>query len=383
MSLLRLAVAMLSAATLAPLVAPATAHAQSSDDEARPWSLEPTGYLRLGYRHVMRDENVDFVGRNNGFDIANARIGMLGAHEEAGVSFKLTVDGAVDRDRGINTPEGDIDVALRDAWVRYTPGYVALQVGQFQAPFTAESMLSTSRLAFIDRAVGEQGVDAGTGFEMPGLDLSRQRGAMLSTDGVIEAGLLYLGAWAMVADGNGSNQQFNDNGRFAFYGRAQLGFLDIITVGFSGYLNDRTEGDRPNRFVEKDRAWALDLAVEWIDLHAYFEMIRQTTEFTTLGTPEREQRAMHAQVNYDIRLDRLTLTPGYRFATFDPYADAGDASGIDLGTFSVQHHTVSLKLARELDGVRLATHLEYTHAAEDSARELNNDIVQGLVSVAF
>lgn len=382
MTMFRFAAALLGAALLAPIAAPAPAAAQS-EDEARPWSFEPTGYLRLGYRHVMRDENVDFVGRNNGFDIANARIGLLGGHEDAGVSFKLTVDGAVDRDRGVNTPEGSIDVALRDAWIRYTPGYVAFQVGQFQAPFTAESMMSTGRLHFIDRAVGEQGIDVGTGFEMPGLDLSRQRGAMISTDGVIEAGLIYLGAWAMVADGNGSNELFNDNSRFAFYGRAQVGFLDIITLGFSGYLNDRTEGDRPNLFVEKDRTWALDLAVEWIDLHAYFEMIRQRTAFTTLGTPDREQRAWHAQVTYDIRLDKLTLTPGYRFASFDPFADANDASGLGLDNFSVQHHTASLALTRELDGVRLGTHLEYTRAVEDSGRELNNDIVQGLVSVAF
>ena len=391
MSTFRFTAAMLLAGSLLPAAAPSVAFAEqgveaelaTESDEAPAWTFTPTGYLRLGYRHVMRDENVDFIGRNNGFDIANARIGLLADHEDAGVQFKLTVDGAVDRDRGINTPEGSIDVALRDAFIRYTPGYVAFQVGQFQAPFTAESMLSTGALPFIDRAVGEAGVDAGTGFELRGLDLSRQRGAMISTDGVIEAGVIYLGAWAMVADGNGSNQQFNDNGRFAFYGRVQAGLFDILTLGFSGYLNDRTEGDRPVQFVEKDRTWALDLAVEWIDLHAYFELIRQRTIFDTVGTPDRDQRAWHAQLTYDIRLDKLTITPGYRFASFDPFANVDSDSTIDLDTFGIRHHTASVVVHRELDDVNLGVHLEYTHAAEESGRELNNDMLSGLVRVAF
>lgn len=369
---------------LVALSLPASAQETLGEQEPAPegWTFSPTGYLRVGYRHVTRDENVDFIGRNNGFNIANARLGLIGESHD-GFSFKITVDGAVDEDRGVNTPEGDIDVALRDAYVRWdVVRWVGVQVGQFSAPFTAESMMSTSRLTFVNRAVGEDGIDAGAGLELSGLDVSRQVGAMVSTPGVIDDGLIYWGLWAMVAAGNGTNAQFNDNNRVAFYARGQVGFLDILTLGVSGYLNDRTEGDRPNQFVEEDRVFALDLELLWLGLRAYGELISQNTTFPIEGRAERQQRAFHAQVSYTIETDAVHITPAYRFASFDPFADLNDDQELQ-GQGDLQYHTIGVAFDHPHERVRVGANLEYTRTVEAENQSLNNDAIQALVRVAF
>ena len=379
------ALARAAALTLLCVAFAAPAHAEiifGSEDVEEGWTFSPTGYLRVGYRHVTRDANVDFVGRNNGFHIANARLGLLGESHD-GFSFKLTVDGAVDSERGVNTPQGDIDVALRDAYLRWDfIRHIGVQVGQFDAPFTAESMRSTSRLTFIHRAVGQEGIDAGAGLELRGLDVSRQVGAMVSTPGVIDDGLIYWGLWAMVAAGNGANERFNDNNRFAFFARGQVGFLDVLTLGVSGYLNDRTEGDRPNTFVEEDRVFALDLELLWLGFRAYGELIRQQTRFATEGRAERDQRAFHAQTSYTIQTDAVHITPAYRFATFDPFADLESDEELQ-GQGALQYHTIGLALDHPHRDVRVGANLEYTRTVEAEGQALNNDAVQALVRVAF
>src|SRR4051812_257803 len=42
------------------------------------FTWEPFGYLRMQYRVVQNDPNVAFIGRDDGFELQNARIGVRG-----------------------------------------------------------------------------------------------------------------------------------------------------------------------------------------------------------------------------------------------------------------------------------------------------------------
>src|SRR5687767_8758887 len=50
------------------------------DDAEKPakFSWEPYGYLRMQYVFSQNDPNVQFVGRDDGFELQNARVGVRG-----------------------------------------------------------------------------------------------------------------------------------------------------------------------------------------------------------------------------------------------------------------------------------------------------------------
>src|SRR5690242_224754 len=60
------------------------------------------GYLRLQYIVVQDDPNVAFVGRDDGFELQNARLGVRGKLDER-VAFVVAFDGAVDERLQVNT----------------------------------------------------------------------------------------------------------------------------------------------------------------------------------------------------------------------------------------------------------------------------------------
>src|SRR5688572_27781606 len=76
---------------------------------------EPYGYLRMQYRVVQNDPNVQFVGRDDGFELQNARLGARGKLGDK-ASFVVSIDGAVDERAQINSPDGKLKVGLRDAF---------------------------------------------------------------------------------------------------------------------------------------------------------------------------------------------------------------------------------------------------------------------------
>ncbi|MBA2539307.1 MAG: hypothetical protein H0V17_06715, partial [Deltaproteobacteria bacterium] len=85
------------------------------------FKLTPFGFLRLQYKAIQNDPNVEFVGRDDGFELQNARIGVrgtLGTKAAVVVSF----DGAVDERAQVNVPEGKLRVGLRDAYADYFLG---------------------------------------------------------------------------------------------------------------------------------------------------------------------------------------------------------------------------------------------------------------------
>src|SRR5438876_4565527 len=90
-------------ATAVPTVAPTPGGSPPAVPAQTAFSWQPFGFLRTQYITVQNDPNVSFVGRDDGFEIQNARIGVSG-HVGTRAWFVVSIDGAVDERTQVNTP---------------------------------------------------------------------------------------------------------------------------------------------------------------------------------------------------------------------------------------------------------------------------------------
>ncbi len=266
-------------------------------DEGSAWWADLYGYVRAGFEHVQHDSDYLYVGANNGFVLHNARLGLSGGNVGWGLGFQISVDGAEDVRENINNPQGDLDVRLRDAFVREDlfEGMLGLQMGQFKLPFSAEELMSTGDLMFVSRAVGLSGVPAGRGIEQEGVVFDRDLGMMLSSGQPISFGSspLALGYYIAVSNGNGANEFLNDNNQLALTGRLELYLSEMLRLGGGVHTTERTVGEQPNHHDEKDFAYSVDLLVNWSGLELFGQYTSMVTSYPTMGTSDREQMAYH------------------------------------------------------------------------------------------
>jgi len=357
--------------------------------EVGAWCFNPGGYLRVGYTSVQADPNYTFIGRNDGFSIENARVSIRGAHAPSGVSFGLSIDGAADLGNRVNTPQSEVDVRLRDGFVRwdFLPYYLGLQAGQFRVPFAAEELRSTAKLLFPTRALAQTGVLVGRGFETRGLAIDRQVGAMLSSPGLVMFGDFGVGYYVMAFNGNGANQRLNDNRSLAVAARVELAYAlpedGLVTIGGAWMTNDRTVGEPPNLYDETDTSIAADLAFHAYGAHLRGQLTMRTTSYPTIGTDDREQMGWHVELGYTIPSLPIDITPAYRYATFDPWSAGGDGEGVDLSNFGLRYHTIGLRIDHALTIATISGLFAYTLTGEEEARELTNDRVEVIMQVAF
>ncbi len=375
------------AAILCLLVTPAQAEGPASSPQSAAslgWEGDWFGYVRAGYEHVTDDEDFEFVGDNNGFILHNARLGYDGWHEVTGLSYRISFEGAVSEHTRPNSPQGNLDVRAKDAYLRWDPiPQFGVTVGQFKAPFIAEDLRSTGSLLFSSRAVGVEGVGRNRGFDQQGLSIDRQIGLMLSPKDLKIGSYVGLGYYIAVVNGNGPNQTLNDNSKPAYAGRLEVKFGENGVLGGGVWMNDRTSGELPNLNEEKDFGIAADfLATAW-GAELFVQFVQLKTEFETVaGTPERTQQALSAQVGYDIKIPLGTITPAYRYATFDPWKDGGAAdAGVSLESFKLQYHTLGLKMLNPNEDMTL--YVNYTLTMEEDGRELDNDRLEVLAQVTF
>lgn len=367
----------------------------SSPDEAGPLSkwigykdkygfnIIPWGYIRLSYETVANPKDYDYIGRYDGFVLNNARTGVdfsLGKQ----FSGRVSVEAATDVNDELNTPFGTVDVRLKDGYARWDPfDFIGAQGGQFKAPFNAEELRSTADLMFIDRAVGLEGVLVARGFQQPGLEVDRQLGVMLSPREAFalpaDFGLSYF---FMVGNGNGENQILNDNSKVAIYGRVEGYYADWVTLGAAGQWNKRTVGDPPNRFDENDAGWDVDLLINPGNFEFYFDFIQIQTDYPDVDVSDRTQEEFHVQAGYRFRAPWFFITPAYRYAWFNPWADGPNKiAGVDNQDYLLQYHTLGLRVG-DLD-LPISLYLNYTFTVERSPRELENNRFQVLAQVEF
>lgn len=350
--------------------------------EVGEWMFRPYGYVRMGFEWVNNDERYDFIGENSGFVLDAARLGFEVKRADEFTAV-ISVEGADGNPSGINTPAGDLDVRLRDAYMRWDPiPQIGVQVGQFFAPFAAEEMVSRRDLAFAGRALAQEGVLSGRGFEQSPVALDRQLGVMISQRDPIDIGPVGLAAYAMIANGNGPNKLLNDNNLPAFIGRLELYAMDHVRAGGAFARNDRREGEAPDQFDEKDTSFAADLLVTIKDLRVFGQFVQVMTEFPTAGLADRTQRGISAEAGYTLKVPYVHITPGYRFAHFDPWAGGSEAAaGAALESFQLNYHTVGLRFDHADLPFRL--YANYTITVERDPRKLDNDRLQILTQAEF
>ncbi len=344
----------------------------------KPWDLTVYGYVRSAFDYTMKDERFAFVGRNNGFVLDSARVGVEGRNQEYGITFRMSVEGASDVLTSPNSPLGTLSVRLRDAFARWDPmPWLGVQAGQFKAPFQEEELRGTPNLMFASRAVGVEGVLPGRGFQQSGIQLDRQVGVMLSPIKPIggDVGVSYF---LMVMNGNGSNQLLDDNGRFGLVARSEVNYLEHLRVGAALFRNDRTVGQLPNLYNEEDLGLTGDVSVKTGGLEVFGAVTRLRTVFPTVGTSARVQLAFHGQIAYRVDLPVVFFAPAYRYAYFHPWQEGGDQS---FDSFKLQYHTAGVRIG--MTKLPLQAWINYTLATEAEGRKLDNDRFEILGQVTF
>jgi hypothetical protein len=340
---------------------------------------EPFGYLRLQYIAVQNDPNIAFVGRGDGFELQNARVGVRGVLDRR-AAFVVSFDGAVDERAQINVPEGKLKVGLRDAYadvalgaqleqpagVTHVPFNLAARAGFFQTWFEPESLLPDNQREFVDRPIESRGIRATEGFQAQGLTPGHSLGAAIRLDPAVSA--VGIGGGFELAVQNGADEfsSNNDNDKPAV---SLAGLLRIRPDGYlvaAGRYNPRTVGDLPFRQDETDLEGSVGLRIAVGPATIGGGAVVVHTSFPTTGGPGQNAYGAHGQLMIGVGSRALPLAFGYRFGLLDP-------SSLIL-TDRVMEHTAGAVLG--VPRYRMRLQLQLTHAIEQAGRTLSNDRAQ-------
>jgi hypothetical protein len=332
-------------------------------EKAKAFSWEPYGYLRMQYIAVQNDPNAQFVGRDDGFELQNARVGVRGKLDDR-AAFVVSIDGAVDERTQINTPEGKLEVGLRDAFADLFLRGETLVVrgGFFHTLADPESLIPDTKRAFVDKPLASRGIRATEGYQTQGLTPGRSIGAALRMDPGHDA----QGPGFEVAVQNGADEfaSNNDNDKPAVSASGLFRFANDSHVVATVRYNPRTSGDLPFRVDENDLmvSGGAMVNVGIVSIGGGGVFVHTTTP--TTGGPARNALGAHGQAMIYFGTDEMPVGIGYRFCVFDP-------SSL-ITTDRVTEHTAGAVLG--VPAYRLRVQLQATYV--DEQRELKNSRVQ-------
>src|SRR6185436_12001544 len=248
---------------------------------------------------VQNDPNVAFVGRDDGFELQNARIGFRGALDRR-LRFVIALDGAVDERLQVNTPEGKLRVALRDAFADagITDRLVA-RAGFFDALVDPEAMVPDTRRELVDKPIESRGMRATEGYQTAGLTPGRSLGAALRLEPGPPGG----------ADEFSSN---NDNDKPAVSATVLARLPRDGWLMVAGRFNPRTVGNLPFRQDEDDLQGTAGARFALGPVALAGGLIVQRTSYPTTGGPVQNAFGGHAQAMVAVPA-ALPLAVGYRF----------------------------------------------------------------------
>ena len=346
------------------------AHADLQPLERLPLSVKPVGYVRGAFFQTDASETDALVGARNGFRLLNARLGVLIEATQA-LQVEISAEGAALRVQPGDPLEGERTVALRDAYVAWRPQvWTHFYVGQFKAPYNAETLMSDADLPFVTRSILTDGIAPPDAFTRPGLTLDRHVGAQL------RSGLLSMGnfeftyAFALV-NGNGQNSPYNDNNGLMPVGRLTFGLKNLITLGLNGYWNTLEQGIRPNRLRLQQTSAGADLLVHLGEVHVMGLILWR--ESTTLDTqlPKEEALGAMAQVQWLNKASGMELA--VRGTAFEPSSVDPQDQLLELSAM------VGYRFGDW--PARLA--LQYTARYEQPEAAIDNNSVDAMVQVNF
>ncbi len=330
------------------------------------FSWEPFGYLRLQYVLAQNDPEVLFVGRDDGFELQNARVGVRGALEGR-AAFVLSIDGAVDERARINVPEGQLRVGLRDAYADLVViGPIVARAGFFQTVVDPQALIADTARTFVDRPIESRGVRATEGFETQGLTPGRSLGAALRLDpGEPDAagGGARLGFELAVQNGADEYSSNNDNDQPAVSAALLARLPRQSWLVAAGRYNPRSVGALPFRRDETDLQATAGLSIAAGPVLIGGGGILQRTTFPTTGGPHQNAVGGHAELLVRVGA-ALPLAFGYRFGLLDP-------SSL-ITTDRVMEHTAGATLG--VPRYRMRVQVQLTHVVDQ--RELANSRAQ-------
>ena len=330
------------------------------------FTWQPFGYLRLQYRAVRNDPNVAFVGRDDGFELQNARLGVRGS---LGVRIKYTfaIDGAVDERAQINVPEGKLRVGLRDAYADVgVSGAFAVRGGFFETLVDPDLDVDTQR-EFVDRPIESRGVRATQGYQTQGLPPGRSLGAALRLDPETprSGDSPRFGFELAVQNGADEYASNNDNDTPAASASVFARLPNNGWVVASARFNRRTDGELPFRRDEDDLQGSFGARINAGPVGVSAGAIVVRTMFPTTGGPVENAYGAHGQLT--VRVEGThPLTFGYRFGILDP-------SSLFL-TDRVIEHTAGAVIG--VPALHMRFQLQLVHVQEQAARSLTNDRAQ-------
>ncbi len=368
----------------APPPAPIARAAPSQREPAPAFTWEPFGYLRLQYKAIQNDPNVEFVGRDDGFELQNARVGMRGRLGQR-AAFLISFDGAADERTQINVPEGKLRVQLRDAYgdLLIKPKFddtdrlvnaAILRAGFFQTWAEPEALVPDTAREFVDRPIESRGIRATEGFQTQGLTPGRSLGAAFRIEPAAGMSTAPAAGFELAVQ-NGADEfsSNNDNDKPAVSAAGLVRFGKDGYVVAGGRFNPRTVGDLPFRQDETDLSGSAGFRVPAGPVSIGGGIVFIHTTFGTTGGPAQNSFGAHAQLAFRAGSETMPLTVGYRFGILDP-------SSLFV-TDRVMEHTVGGVVG--MPRYRMRVQLQLTHVIEQAARELSNSRVQLAVEVAL
>lgn len=342
------------------------------EPEAKPaFTWEPYGYLRLQYLMVQNDPNVAFVGRDDGFELQNARLGIRGKLADK-LKFVMAIEGAVDERKQVNTPDGKLKVGLKDAYVdAVVSGKVTARAGFFETLVDPNLDGDTVR-EFVDKPIESRGMRATEGYQTEGLPPGRSLGAAIRFEPEGEVNAPAAGFEVAVQNGADEYASNNDNDTPAVSASGIIKLPKGSWVVASGRFNRRTVGDLPFRQDEDDIQGSIGARIVGGPVAFGAGAVVQRTSFPTTGGPVQNGYGAHAQLSVKIE-GTHPISIGYRFGVLDP-------SSLIL-TDRVMEHTAGAVMA--VPTYRMRVQLQATHVVEQGARTLSNDRVQLAAEVSL
>ena len=334
-------------------------------------TYEGFGYLRMEYLAMQADPNVQYVGRDDGFELQNARLGVHGRYGDR-IAATLAFDGAVDERAQINSTQGTLGFNLKDAFVDATvAGQMVVRAGYFLPLVDPEALVADTSLEFVDYPIESRGVRPNEGYQTPGLPPGRSLGVALHLDPRSLLGTPVpvdgpqFGFEIAVQNGADEYSSNNDNNEPAVSITALLRWPRDSWLMVAGRYNPRTIGTLPFRQDETDYQGTAGARVEFGPIVLGGGLVLEHTTFDTTGGPAQDAYGGHAQLLVKIPIV-LPLEVGYRFGVLDP-------SSL-VTTDRVIEHTVGAVLS--VPSYRVRFLIQGVIPVEQAGRELANDRFQ-------
>jgi hypothetical protein len=345
------------------------------------FTFDAFGFVRLQYIAVQNDPNVAFVGRDDGFELQNARFGFAGTYREM-ARYVIAIDGAVDERAQINTPQGKLAVGLRDAYVdvalagkvsTYRPETLAfLRGGYFQAWVDPESLVPDTTRQFVDHPIESRGMRSTEGYQTPGLPPGRSMGVALRVEPHPDGKQPGFGFEIAAQNGADEFSSNNDNDKPAVSATVLVRLPREGWAMAAARYNPRSVGALPFRQDEDDLQGTAGVRAVVGPVALGGGVVVQRTSFPTTGGPVQNAFGGHVQAMIDIPAP-LPLAAGYRFGILDP-------SSL-ISTDRVMEHTAGAVLG--VPSYRMRVQLQATHVVEQAARGLSNDRIQLAAELAL